>query len=126
MQKELDTHGDIVFVRDKTNYKSILYKTFYVLEYAVQHYDCDFVLKTDDDAFVNVPPMVSMLRVWSPGDNANLVTACWQPLMPHSHCARAPTAGMSACTLAAWPKTVRSCCSQGTSGTTSSSTTTLG
>lgn len=63
VQKELDVHGDIVFVRDKTNYKSILYKTFYVLEYAVQQYDCDFVLKTDDDAFVNVPPMVAMLRV---------------------------------------------------------------
>lgn len=67
MQKELDTHRDIVFVRDKTNYKSILYKTFYVLEYAVQHYACDFVLKTDDDAFVNVPAMVIMLRVGGEG-----------------------------------------------------------
>lgn len=30
VQKEVDTYGDIVFVREKTNYKSILYKTYYV------------------------------------------------------------------------------------------------
>ena len=30
VEKELEAYGDIVFVREKTNYKSILYKTFYV------------------------------------------------------------------------------------------------
>ena len=30
VEKELEADGDIVFVREKTNYKSILYKTFYV------------------------------------------------------------------------------------------------
>ncbi len=30
MEKELEQYGDIVFVQEKTNYKSILYKTYYV------------------------------------------------------------------------------------------------
>lgn len=30
VQKELEVYGDIVFVKEKTNYKSILFKTFFV------------------------------------------------------------------------------------------------
>lgn len=30
VEKELEEFGDIVFVREKTNYKSILYKTYFV------------------------------------------------------------------------------------------------
>lgn len=33
-----------------------------VLEYAATNYDAAFVLKTDDDAFINVPPMIAQLR----------------------------------------------------------------
>lgn len=33
-----------------------------VLEYAATHYDAAFVLKTDDDAFINVGPMMDQLR----------------------------------------------------------------
>lgn len=32
------------------------------MEYAVKNYDVKFILKTDDDAFVNVPPLVAQLR----------------------------------------------------------------
>lgn len=63
VQKELEMYNDIVFVKEKTNYKSILFKTFYVMEYAVKHYDVKFVLKTDDDAFINVLPMMEQLRM---------------------------------------------------------------
>ncbi|GAB4819239.1 hypothetical protein N2152v2_006285 [Parachlorella kessleri] len=63
VQKELEMYHDIVFVKEKTNYKSILYKTFYVLEYGVKHYDVKFILKTDDDAFINVQPLISQLRL---------------------------------------------------------------
>ena len=143
VESELEEFGDIVFVREKTNYKSILFKTFYVsggrrpetggrpvgsrtaaggvmlrlhagarlgptldirhrlqtscgmlakataaaaaaaaaavadvlppcrfllaprqvMEYAVTHYDVAFVLKTDDDAFINVAPMVEQLKL---------------------------------------------------------------
>lgn len=61
--KEVDQHGDIVFVDHKTNYKSILFKTYYVLEYAVTHYDVKFVLKTDDDAFINIAPLMNQLHL---------------------------------------------------------------
>lgn len=53
--------GDIIYIKERTNYKSILYKTYFIFEYAVEHYDVAFVLKTDDDAFVNVPPLLRLL-----------------------------------------------------------------
>lgn len=61
--KEVDQHSDIVFVNHKTNYKSILFKTYYVLEYAVTNFDVKFVLKTDDDAFINIAPLMSQLHL---------------------------------------------------------------
>ena len=63
MAKEVEQHGDIVFVNHKTNYKSILYKTYFVLEYAVTNYNVKFVLKTDDDAFINVAPLMHQLHM---------------------------------------------------------------
>ncbi|KAL6785480.1 hypothetical protein ACKKBF_B00425 [Auxenochlorella protothecoides x Auxenochlorella symbiontica] len=62
VEKEVDSFQDIIFVGQRTNYKSILYKTYHVLEYAVRHYDVKFVLKTDDDAFIYVAPLVAQLR----------------------------------------------------------------
>lgn len=50
-------------MQEKTNYKSILYKTYFVMEYAVAHYDVRFVLKTDDDAFINVQPLMQQLKL---------------------------------------------------------------
>jgi len=58
----MEEFGDIVYIKQRTSYKSILYKTYSVFEYAVEHFDVRFVLKTDDDAFVHVPPMLSLLR----------------------------------------------------------------
>ncbi|KAL0047425.1 hypothetical protein WJX82_003052 [Trebouxia sp. C0006] len=63
VEKEVDQHSDIVFVNHKTNYKSILFKTYYVLEYAVTNFDVKFVLKTDDDAFINIAPLMSQLHL---------------------------------------------------------------
>lgn len=59
---QMEVHGDVAFAPQKTNYKSILYKTYFVLELAVSAYDAAFVLKTDDDAFVNVPPLLITLK----------------------------------------------------------------
>ena len=50
-------------LQEKTNYKSILYKTYFVMEYAAAHYDVRFVFKTDDDAFVNVQPLIQQLKL---------------------------------------------------------------
>ena len=63
VQKELDEYGDIVFVKEKTNYKSILVKTYFVLEYAALHYDVRYILKTDDDAYINISAMLRQLRL---------------------------------------------------------------
>jgi hypothetical protein len=94
VEKEVEAYDDVIFVKEATNYKSILFKTFFVsnaaatartrrrrrvlphppanrrlpphprqvMEYAVRHYDVKFVLKTDDDAFIHVTPMVHQLR----------------------------------------------------------------
>jgi len=59
--REETEFGDIIYIKERTNYKSILYKTYFIFEYAVEHYDVAFVLKTDDDAFVNVPPLLRLL-----------------------------------------------------------------
>ena len=63
VQKEIEQNGDVAFLDHKTNYKSILYKTYFVLEYAVTNYDVRFILKTDDDAFINVVPLISQLKL---------------------------------------------------------------
>ena len=52
-----------VGMQEKTNYKSILYKTYFVMEYAASHYNVRFVLKTDDDAFINVQPLIQQLKL---------------------------------------------------------------
>lgn len=63
VDQELATYHDIIFVDQPTNYTTILIKTFFVFQYAVWNYRANFVLKTDDDAYVNVPATISMLRV---------------------------------------------------------------
>jgi hydroxyproline O-galactosyltransferase 2/3/4/5/6 len=62
VRREVEQFGDVVFVKEKTNYKSILYKTYHVLEYAIQHFDVRYILKTDDDAFINVAALAHQLR----------------------------------------------------------------
>ena len=52
----------MAFTPQKTDYKSILYKTYHVLERAVTAFDAKFVLKTDDDAFINVPALLIALK----------------------------------------------------------------
>lgn len=61
--KEEEQYGDLAFLPEKTNYKSILFKTFFIFQYAAEHFDFRYVLKTDDDTFVNVRPMLQQLRL---------------------------------------------------------------
>jgi len=62
VDQELAEYNDIIFTSEKTNYKSILFKTFFALQYPDDMYDVSFVLKTDDDAFVNIPALISQLK----------------------------------------------------------------
>lgn len=63
VNEEVKTLNDIIFVNESTNYTTILIKTFYVFQYAVWHYNANFIIKTDDDAFINVPATIAMLKV---------------------------------------------------------------
>lgn len=62
VKEEMQKHKDIVLMHGETTYKSILLKSVFIFEYAVQHFDTRFILKTDDDAFVNVPALVSQYQ----------------------------------------------------------------
>ena len=84
VQKEVDQHGDIVFVSERTNYKSILVKTFFILEYAVAHYDVRYIMKTDDDAFVSVPALLRQLHQLCESPD------CRCPLLLHHQAACCP------------------------------------
>jgi len=55
-------HGDVVFATQRTSYTSILLKTYFAFEHAARYYRAAFVLKTDDDAFVNVPALLIALK----------------------------------------------------------------
>jgi hypothetical protein len=61
--EEMQTFKDIVLMQGATTYKYILLKSLFIFEHAVQQYDSRFILKTDDDAFVNVPALVHQLRL---------------------------------------------------------------
>jgi hypothetical protein len=63
VEAEMREYGDIVLVQGETTYKSILLKSLFVFEYALRHYDARFVLKTDDDAYVNVRHLLAQLRM---------------------------------------------------------------
>ncbi|KAL4419883.1 hypothetical protein ABPG75_006981 [Micractinium tetrahymenae] len=62
VEAEQAQHGDIIFIPERTDYSSIGLKTYHILEQAVTAYRPAFVLKTDDDAFVNVPALLPALR----------------------------------------------------------------
>ena len=52
----------MVFATQRTSYTSILLKTYFAFEHAARYYRAAFVLKTDDDAFVNVPALLIALK----------------------------------------------------------------
>lgn len=62
VQNETRERGDMLLMAGKTTYQSILLKTFFLFKYAVTTYDVSFIMKTDDDAFVNVPWLLFSLR----------------------------------------------------------------
>ncbi len=54
----------MVFVREGsgTGYRSIVFKIYLLVEWAVANVDAKFVLKTDDDAYVDCGRLVAELR----------------------------------------------------------------
>jgi len=63
--EEAALHGDMIFVEGGggTDYRSIVYKTFALVQWVVANRQPKFVLKTDDDAYVHTANLIQTLRV---------------------------------------------------------------
>mmetsp|Transcript_1306 Transcript_1306/g.3905 ORF Transcript_1306/g.3905 Transcript_1306/m.3905 type:complete len:356 (+) Transcript_1306:621-1688(+) len=59
---ELAMARDVVLLKSEQTYRTISAATLAVFQHAVTEYDFAFVLKTDDDSFVNVPALVVALQ----------------------------------------------------------------
>ena len=57
-------HGDMIFVEGGggTDYRSIVYKTFALVQWVVANRQPKFILKTDDDAYVHTANLIGALR----------------------------------------------------------------
>lgn len=62
--EEAAEHGDLIFVpgTQGTDYRSIVYKTFALVQWVARHSQPRFVLKTDDDAYVHTANLVASLQ----------------------------------------------------------------
>lgn len=55
-------YNDLIYVDTQSDYRTSVIKTYKILEYSHIHLDCRFILKADDDTFVNVMPLVQELQ----------------------------------------------------------------
>ena len=66
MRREQRRHGDFIFVPKPigsvADYRSIVYKTFALVQWVALHSRPRFVVKTDDDAYVHMGNLVAALR----------------------------------------------------------------
>lgn len=66
MRREQRRHGDFIFVPKPSgsvaDYRSIVYKTFALVQWVAVHSRPRFVVKTDDDAYVHTGNLVAALR----------------------------------------------------------------
>jgi hypothetical protein len=62
--EEAAAHGDLIFVEGggQTDYRSIVYKTFALVQWVLANLEPKFILKTDDDAYVHTANLVHTLR----------------------------------------------------------------
>lgn len=66
MQAEQAKYDDVIFVPkppgSSAGYRSIVYKTFALVEWVAGNASPRFILKTDDDAYVNTANLVAALQ----------------------------------------------------------------
>ncbi len=62
VKRENEIYGDIVFGAFQEDYRNLTYKTRLGLKWAHFHCQADYFLKTDDDVFINVIPLIRWLK----------------------------------------------------------------
>jgi Galactosyltransferase len=63
VEEEVQLHGDMLFTDTRlTGYRSIVHKTYFVLEHVVRKYNASFIMKADDDTYVNMRGLIQELK----------------------------------------------------------------
>jgi len=65
IKHEMSTYGDIVALSVDESYDALTLRTLKIFEWVSQHYrDADFLMKMDDDTFVQLDKLVDILRTF--------------------------------------------------------------
>ena len=54
MEKEVEIYKDMIIADELDSYHNLVLKVLWILEYSVQNYNFGFLIKTDDDTFINI------------------------------------------------------------------------
>ena len=83
MQQEQAQHGDMIFLakpsESSADYRSIVFKTFALVEWVVANASPQFVLKTDDDSYVHTGNLIAALRRVLPCQIVGPMSVTWSP-----------------------------------------------
>ncbi|KAF5288255.1 hypothetical protein FQA39_LY04023, partial [Lamprigera yunnana] len=84
LEDENESHNDIIQGSFLDIYRNMTYKHVMTLKYAVYHCpQAKYILKTDDDVFVNIPTMLDFLTLdLSPNGAKNLLSCTKQTNAP--------------------------------------------
>eukprot|EP00116_Pleurobrachia_bachei_P006182 sb/3466444/ len=54
LRSEMDQYGDMVMADELDTYRNLVLKVLWILEHALENYQFKFIIKTDDDSFINI------------------------------------------------------------------------
>ena len=68
LKEELSANNDLFVATNVTeSYQTLRYKVLWGLTYSYQHYNFQYLVKTDDDVIVNLPVLIQALSNFKPG-----------------------------------------------------------
>lgn len=82
IKKELEEFDDVIYLDVPDNYRNLTLKTILSFNWVNEHCKGDFILKTDDDCFVNVNNILKFLTYENKQSLQNLYTGRVQWVMP--------------------------------------------
>ena len=72
----VECRGKGVFLRLQEAYLSLTKKTLVFLQEVTQHYDADYIIKVDDDVFLRVDRVPTVIAQWKEGKAGLVPTLC--------------------------------------------------